>query len=396
MITVEQAYQHILNSKKDFGEETVPLLQSMGRVLAQPVVADADFPAFNRVTMDGIAITSTAFAAGQRTFSIEQMQAAGQPQTTLEQENGCIEIMTGAVLPNGTDAVVPYEQCEIINGKAEVKAASVVHWQNTHLQGADSKKDDELLGAATKITPAIIGILASVGMEKVSVKKMPSIAICSTGDELISINEIPEPHQVRRSNVYTLAAALWQQGITASLHHLPDEPEQMKQQLQPILQEHTAVLFSGAVSMGKKDFLPLVLQQLGMQTIFHKVAQKPGKPLLFGQFADGPVIFGFPGNPVSTLVCYHVFFRKWLAASLGLQQAAQTARLAEDFTFQPKLSFHLPVEIRNEGGILWANPGFGTNSGDAVTLSKAMAIITLPAEQTTFKKGEEFDLVFFE
>ena len=395
MISIQEAYQLIFQHRKDFGAKTVNLLASIGRVLAQPVVADADFPAFDRVTMDGIAINATAFEKGQRSFTIETMQAAGQLQTTLQKEQGCIEIMTGAVLPAGTNAVVPYEQCSITNGVAEVKATSVQPLQNVHLQGSDSKKGDELLSAGVKITPAIIGILASVGMENVPVKKLPHIAICSTGDELISITETPEPHQVRRSNVYTLAASLAQQGITASLHHLPDEPEQMKQQLQPILQQHEAVLFSGAVSMGKKDFLPGVLQQLGMQTIFHKVAQKPGKPLLFGSFENGPTIFGFPGNPVSTLVCYHVFFRKWLAASLGWQQPVQMAKLAADFTFQPALAFHLPVQLNNERGTFWANPGFGTNSGDAVTLAKAEAIITLPAGQAEFKRGEEFEMVLF-
>lgn len=392
MISLQQAYQLILENKKNFGEEKVSLLQSIGRVLADTVVADADFPAYHRVTMDGIAINSNAFEAGQRTFIIEQMQAAGQPQTTLQNEQGCIEIMTGAVLPAGADAVIRYEDCTLENGVAQINIEKVVAFQNVHLQGSDSKKGDELLAPGTKITPAIIGILASVGMENVPVKKLPRIAVCSTGDELIAITEIPQPHQIRRSNVYTLAAALLQQGITASLHHLPDEPSQMKTQLQPVLQEHDVVLFSGAVSMGKKDFLPVVLQELGMQTIFHKVAQKPGKPLLFGQFENGSTIFGFPGNPTSTLVCFYIFFKKWLAASLDFQQPSQTAKLSADFTFTPKLSFHLPVQLTNENGTLWASSGFGTNSGDAVSLSKADAIITLPAEQSEFKKGEAFEM----
>lgn len=395
MISIQQAYQHLLENKRSFGEEWLPLLQSAGRLLAQPVVADADFPAFHRVTMDGIAISSAAFENGQRLFAVEQMQAAGAPQTRLQQENGCIEIMTGAVLPAGTNAVIPYEELIIQNGKAEVKISAVKAFQNIHLQGSDSKKGDLLLKAGTTITPAIIGILASVGMEIVPVKKLPRVAVCSTGDELVAIHQTPLPHQIRRSNVYTLAAALFQSGIVASTYHLPDEPEQMKIQLQHILLQHDAVLFSGAVSMGKKDFLPEVLQQLGMQTFFHKVAQKPGKPLLFGHFQSGPVIFGFPGNPTSTLVCFHVFFRKWLSASLEAEQPKQWAKLAENFTFKPQLSFHIPVLLTNEDGTLWAHPNFGTNSGDAVSLSKAEAIITLPAEQTAFKKGEIFELVTF-
>lgn len=395
MISVAEAYQHILTHKKDYGQEDVSLLQSVGRVLAKPVFADADFPAFHRVTMDGIAVNKEVFNSGEKCFSIENMQVAGQPQLRLQNKNNCIEIMTGAMLPDGTNAVVPYEDCEIMKGIAFIKSETIRAFQNIHLQGSDIKAGDELLSAGLKITPGIIGILASVGVEQVLVKKLPSIAVCSTGDELIPIDEKPLPHQIRRSNVYTLAAALLEQGIVASLHHLPDDPGQMKLQLQTILQQHDAILFSGAVSMGKKDFLPVVLQQLGMKTIFHKVAQKPGKPMLFGVFESGTVIFGFPGNPVSTIVCYHVFFRKWLNECLGITPIKQSARLAEDFIFTPNLSFHLPVQIVNSDGCLWASPGFGTNSGDVVSLSKVDGIITLPAGLTEFKKGDDFELIMF-
>ena len=393
MISVAEAYRHILSHRTEFGTAEVPLLQSIGRILAAPVVADADFPAYHRVTMDGIAIDAALFPSGQREFLIENMQAAGQPPTTLQNKSNCIEVMTGAVLPIGTNAIVPYEDCTISDGTATVKSASVTSFQNVHLQGSDSKAGDELLPAGIKITPGAIGMLASVGLGKVTVKKIPAVAVCSTGDELVAIHRQPLPYQIRRSNVYTIAAALAQQGIAASLHHLPDEPEAMKRQLTGIIKSHDAVLLSGAVSKGKKDFLPEVLQQLGMQTIFHRVAQKPGKPLLFGVFDDGPVVFGFPGNPVSTLVCYQVYFRKWLDSCLNFSPAIQMAKLAADFTFAPNLSFHLPVELTMADGCLWANPCFGTNSGDAVSLSKAAGIITLPADGTNFKKGDVFELI---
>ncbi len=395
MISVTEAYRHIISHQKDFGEEQVPLLQSVGRVLAIPVLADADFPPYHRVTMDGIAIVAETFQYGRRSFFIESMQVAGQPPATLQNINHCTEVMTGAVLPIGANTVVPYEDCEITDGVALIQTTAVKPFQNVHLQGSDSKAGDELLPAGIMITPGAIGILASVGMEQVPVKKLPVVAVCSTGDELIPVQQKPLPHQIRRSNVYTIAAALLEQGIAASLHHLPDEPEEMKRQLTGIIKNHDAVLLSGAVSQGKKDFLPDVLQQLGMQTVFHRVAQKPGKPLLFGVFDKGPVIFGFPGNPVSTLVCYQVFFRKWLDSCLQFTPVVQTAKLAEDFAFAPKLSFHLPVELTNTDGCWWALPCFGTNSGDAVSLSKAAGIITLPAEKTDFKKGDIFELIMF-
>jgi molybdopterin molybdotransferase len=391
MISVQDALHLILNHKKDFGTEEAPLLQSTGRILAEEAFADRDFPPYNRVMMDGIAINSEAFFGGLRTFKIENIQAAGDPQKTLENSNNCVEVMTGAILPVNTDIVIPYEQIEIAEGIATVKAEQAKEMQNVHLQGTDSKKGELLLEKSKRITPAMIGILASVGLSQVKVLRLPKITICSTGDELVDVSEQPKAHQVRRSNVYMLAAALLAEGIHADTVHLPDDPTRMNAEIASLLDSNDVVLFSGAVSKGKFDYLPTVLHDLGMQQVFHIVAQRPGKPFLFGTVKN-TLIFGFPGNPVSTFVCYHQFFKQWLHQCMRAIHAKQYAALATDVHFKPALSYHMLVTISNINGKIVANPVTGSTSGDLVTLTKAEGIITLPADRDYFKEGQVFEL----
>lgn len=392
MISVEVALQLVLAQQKDFGVEEVDLLSATGRILAQPVFADRDFPPYDRVTMDGIALNASAYNAGIRSFEIEKMQAAGSPRQTLENNNHCIEVMTGAVLPINTDLVIPYEQCEIQERIATVTASQIVAMQHVHLQGTDGKKGELLLEKWARITPAMIGVMASVGLSRVQVVRLPKITICSTGDELIDLSQQPAPHQVRRSNVYMLAAALLAEGIHAATIHLPDNPEEMADQITPILHSNDVVLFSGAVSKGKFDFLPMVLDKLRMQLIFHTIAQRPGKPFLFGKFTTGPLIFGFPGNPVSTFVCYHQFFKKWLHQCLQYKHSKHFAALTSDVLFNPALSYHLLVKVENSEGIILATQVTGSSSGDLVSLCKADGILTLPADRNHFMKGEVFEM----
>ncbi|GEO09579.1 molybdopterin molybdotransferase MoeA [Segetibacter aerophilus] len=391
MISVQKALNLILEQQRGFGTEEVPLLQSAGRVLAEPVFADRDFPPYNRVMMDGIAINGEAFERGIRKFTIENIQAAGDPQKKLENNGNCLEVMTGAILPANTDVVVPYEQCEIAEGIAIVKAETVITMQNVHLQGTDSKRGELLLEKWERITPAMIGIMASVGLSQVKVLRLPKITICSTGDELVDVSEQPDAHQVRRSNVYMLAAALLSEGIHADTVHLPDDPTRMSSEIASLSNSNDVVLFSGAVSKGKFDYLPTVLQELGMQQAFHTVAQRPGKPFLFGTIKN-TLIFGFPGNPVSAFVCYHQFFKQWLHQCMRFNTTKQFAALATDVHFKPALSYHLLVTLLNNNGKIVATPITGSTSGDLVTLTKAEGIITLPPDRDYFKEGEVFEL----
>lgn len=392
MITVEEAYQIINAHAKDFGIEKIPLLQSLNRTLATDIIADRDFPPYDRVTMDGIAINSKTFAAGKRKFYIESISAAGSPANTLHNEEHCIEVMTGAVLPEQADTVIPYEQCGIEDGFATITTDDIKAFQNIHRQGTDEKQGSILIEKFIRVTPAHLSVMATVGMSETIVYKLPRIAICSTGDELVAVTETPLPHQIRQSNLYFLAADLLQENIVASLHHLPDEKEKMKWQLNEILRSHDAIFLSGAVSKGKFDFLPEVLNELGMTTLFHQVAQRPGKPFLFGTI-ENKMIFGFPGNPVSTFVCYHLYGKHWLQKCLYGERKKLSAKLLQPVSALASLCYHLLVKLTYADGICGANPIFSSTSGDIQALTKADGIISLPAGKRNFETGEVFEVV---
>lgn len=387
MISVPEALAAVLLHKQDFGSDTVELARCAGRVLAQEVRADRDFPAYHRVTMDGIAIRSDAFNEGRRHFRIVGVQAAGQPPVFLEDPETCLEVMTGAVLPPGTDAVVPYEDCEEGDGGFTVKIENLEQFQNIHRQGTDAAESALLLKPGIRIRPADAAILATVGAATVCVQRLPRVLICSSGDELVDVDAPVAPHQIRQSNRSMLQAALGNEGIHAGSLHLRDDIDAMKAQLGAVIPHYDVILISGAVSRGKFDFLPRVLTELGFNTMFHRVAQKPGKPFLFGMFPTGPVVFGFPGNPVSTMVCYSVYFLPWLHASLGLEDRNLEAELVRDIRFKAPLDYHLLVKLRFEKGRILAEPAPGANSGDMISLIHADAILTLPAAQDIFKDG---------
>jgi len=392
MISVTEALQLVRTQVRDYGTEDVDLLQSTGRILAQDILADRAYPPFNRVTMDGIAVNSKAFSTARRSFKIEGIQAAGQPQQTLIDTENCLEVMTGAMLPLNTDAVIPYEQCDIKDGVANINVAEISKLQNVHLQGTDSKQGDILVKSGHKITPAIIGLIAASGLSKVVVKRLPKVAVCATGDELVEVDKEPLPHQIRQSNSYMLLAALQAEGIDAQRYYLRDDPQVMLEELTTITNYYDVVLLSGAVSKGKFDHLPNVLNKLNMETIFHGIAQRPGKPFLFGKLPNEVLIFGFPGNPASTFVCYQLYFKAWLHASLGIELPVIKAFLSKPFVFKPNLTLHALVTLSYNEGKLLAAPIESSTSGDMVSLALAQGILNLPADRTDFTTNEPFDL----
>ena len=394
MTTVQQATAIVLQHAIPLGTESVPLAQARGRVLREPLVADRDFPPFNRVAMDGIAIDSKAFFSGRRDFTIAGIQAAGKPQEILQQgASHCLEVMTGAMLPLGADAVVRYEDLDIREGIATLRMSELSPWQHVHRQGTDQRQGSTLLPAGTVLTPAEIGLAATVGKARLEVAKLPSVALVSTGDELVDVEDQPLPHQIRKSNVHTLAAQLQAWGLTATLLHLPDEKAQIVACLDACLAQYDVLLLSGGVSMGKFDYLPAAFGELGVEQCFHKVSQRPGKPFWFGQGRQ-TVVFAFPGNPVSTFMCTQRYFQPWLRASLGLPPFEERhAVLSEAVTFKPDLTYFLQVKISHQAdGSTLARPVAGHGSGDLANLAAADAFLELPANREYFEKGESLPL----
>ncbi|MDX2071744.1 MAG: molybdopterin molybdotransferase MoeA [Haliscomenobacter sp.] len=394
MLTVAQAEATILQHAFPLRIEQVPLSKSLGHILAEDLFADRDFPPFDRVTMDGIAINFNEFAAGNRHFPIEAVQAAGTAQLTLRQTQNCLEVMTGAPLPLGTDTVIRYEDLLIENGIAKINIEAITKRQNIHPQAIDRRQGDLIIAAGRKIGPAEMATAATLGKAEIAVARLPRTAIVSTGDELVEVHQTPLPHQIRRSNVYAIQAALAEWKIEADAFHFYDDEAAIQKGIQDILAQYELVILSGAVSEGKFDFVPKALAAAGVQQLFHKVSQRPGKPFWFGVFGTKAVLFALPGNPVSAFVCTYRYILPWLQQSLGLKdRPVQTATLTRELDFKPDLSYFVPVKLDNgSAGIIRATPLEGHGSGDLANLNDADGFLELPKERSHFSAGEAFPL----
>jgi len=397
MITVEEAEKIILAQATDYGAEIIPFELALGRVLAENIKADRDLPPFNRVTMDGIAVNYDAIAAGISTFKIKATQAAGDEPVDIAEHDECVEIMTGAMLPASADTIVRYEDLALRAGLATLVTHEIKRGQNIHYKGKDKKHNDLVAGIGQVITPALISMVASVGETELRVKKLPRVVIVSSGDELVEVDQIPSPYQIRRSNNYTVKAVLQQHHIEANMLHLPDDPEIIKKQLKTCFENYDVVLLSGGISMGKFDYIPKALEELQVEQLLYKVQQRPGKPFWFGKHSKGPVVFAFPGNPVATFMCLHRYFLPWLNASIGKEPRPQLcAVLNNRVSFHQPLKYFIQVKLhQNEYCQLVATPVEGNGSGDFANLTDTDAFMELPAERNEFKKGEVFKITVF-
>jgi molybdopterin molybdotransferase len=396
MTSVQEAEYIIQNQVRDYGTEQVAFEQAIGRVLAEDIYADRAMPPFNRVTMDGIAISYQAFDAGTRSFKIHGTQAAGDKPLNITQGDHCIEIMTGAVLPDTVDTVIRYEDVLITGDEAEVVAEQITQGQNLHLKGKDKQAGDVVAAKGQVISPAIISIIASVGKTQVLVKKLPRVVIISSGDELVEVDEFPAPYQIRRSNNYTVKAVLQKHGLQADMLHIPDNAEVTQQAISQALLNYDMILLSGGISMGKFDYIPQALEHVGVARLFHGVQQRPGKPFWFGASPAGVLVFAFPGNPVATFMCLHRYFLTWLNAVLGLYIHSSYAALAEDFNFEPNLQYFLQVKVTvTPDARIIASPLAGNGSGDFANLADTNAFLELPADRSEFEAGEVFRLWMF-
>ncbi|MBT8291696.1 MAG: molybdopterin molybdotransferase MoeA [Eudoraea sp.] len=393
-ITYEEALSIIELNKNNFVTIQVPIKECGGYVLAEDLTADRDLPPYDRITMDGIAIDYDTFRNGQREFPIKGVAPAGSPQQTLDDKTSCIEVMTGAILPNNTDTVIRYEDLTIADGNAHINIAEIEYRQNIHFKGSDIVKDSVITKAGNLISSAEINVAAATGKFTIAVKKMPKAVIISTGDELVDVHETPLTHQIRRSNVYGIQNTLIEWGIPAELRHLPDDKEKMQTILAQLLQEFDLLIITGGVSKGKFDYLPDVLTSLGVVKHFHKIQQRPGKPFWFGTSKNNKRVFALPGNPVSSFVCVYIYLRFWLIKSLGIEETLFYVALNEEVHFKPNLIYFLEAKLESKtDGYLIANPVKGNGSGDFANLVKADGFLILPQNKTIFMKGEVYPFV---
>lgn len=394
MIDVQEALKIVLSEGKDYGTEQIPLMDAVGRFLAEDVTTDRDSPPFDRIMMDGIAIRLGALENElQPSYPIQGIQAAGSPQMTLQDKNHCLEVMTGAILPVNADSIIPYEEVRIENGTAYIHLKKLQK-SHIHYQGSDSKKGNQILLKGKKINAGDIGILATFGKTSVRVFKQPQVAIISTGDELINVDEKPEKHQIRKSNVYSLWAGLIKEGITPDIFHITDDKKALHDQLSLLLKDYDVLLLSGGVSNGKYDLVPDVLNELSLEKLFHRVAQRPGKPFWFGKHVSLQTkVFAFPGNLLATFVGYHYYFRQWLYQSLGGHLQFASKALSINWPASPHISPFISVQIDWETGK--AVPLSNNGSGDLFSLAQTDGFLLLPKRDMDYLKGEWFQYIDF-
>ncbi|MFH5886050.1 molybdopterin molybdotransferase MoeA [Halalkalibaculum sp. DA3122] len=400
MIPVKEAEEIINSITLDTGAEQVPVSEATGRVLRESITSDRDLPPFDRVMMDGIAIRFDQWKQGRRSFPIAGLQKAGAPRQTLRNGVHCLEVMTGAILPGNTDTVIRYEDLEITekdgSAIATIQKPPKARRQNIHAKGTNRAGGTLIVEEGTVLSSAEIGVAATVGMPQVKVSSPPRVAVISTGDELVGIDQQPLPHQIRGSNSYTLAAALRELGIKARLFHLDDDKEEIADKLGGLLSQFDLLILSGGISRGKLDYIPEMLEQNSVERLFHKVRQRPGKPFWFGR-SEQAVVFALPGNPVSTFTCYYRYICPWLKRQLGMQEEKQpVAQLTEDYTFEKKLTYFLQVKIsQSPEGIMQATPVKGKGSSDLANLCRADGLLELPEEKNLFSREESFSLYLY-
>jgi len=389
MITPAEAEAAIRNRAVALPSAKQSLSKLNNAVLREPITALRDQPPFDRVTMDGVALNSAATIQGYREFRVAATQAAGAPPVDLRAPGECVEVMTGAMLPRGCDCVIPVER--IVRSGDVIKLADDVRpepFLNVHRRGSDVKAGSRLLGAGIRLGAAELAVIASNGQADATVSVEPRITVISTGDELVEPGDAVTDWQIYRSNVFAVLATLQKRGFTRlNQDHLPDDLPTLRERLQLHLEGSDVLILSGGVSMGRFDYIPHVLQELGIETVFHKVAQRPGKPFWFGVGA-GKTVYALPGNPVSTLICLVRYVFGGLDASRGASaRPAEIIRLACDFEIKPALALFVPANVSFENGVRIAQLNPTRGSGDFVSLVGTDGFVELPAGPTKIAAG---------
>ncbi len=390
MLTTAKAREAVLAAMPVFPDVSVSADDATARVLRETVCAERDQPPFDRVMMDGIALSHADFAAGTQCFPVQATQAAGDATLTLK-PGKCIEIMTGASLPLNADCVIPVERISVADGVADIETDYEAEAQQfIHPRGSDYVSGAQLLTPGKRITAMDIAIIASCGLTSVTVASDPVIRVISTGNELVPAGDPIEPQQIRLSNGPAIMSLLGDHDYANCLHdHLLDSVDDLRERLAGYLDDAVVLVLSGGVSMGKADFVPQVLADLGVEVIFHKVSQRPGRPMWFGMGPNDQAVFALPGNPVSALVCCRQYVIPALAKASGrIESAPEFAALASSVSFKPDLTCFQPVRlISNAAGQVLAMPVKTNTSGDFAALSASDGYVELAKEQTDFDAG---------
>jgi molybdopterin molybdotransferase len=393
VISVDEALATVLDAVEPLGVERVPLLDALGRVLAQEVSSPRDIPGFDNSAMDGYAVRSADIAGATadkpvRLTVIETVPAGKMPSRTV-QAGQAARTMTGAPVANGADAIIPVEQTREAGDAVEILASAASH-AFVRPRGEDVKQGEAVMAPGRLLGAADLGMLASLNRAMVGVYRRPRVAIVATGDELVDVDEAPTGAQVVNSSAYALSGAIRDAGGEAAILRVArDTPAEVRERLTEAM-AFDAIFTTGGVSVGQFDHVKTVMDELGLKTLFHGVAQRPGKPLKFGTLGNRPV-FGLPGNPVSTLVCFYLYAHPALLKMGGRREVGLprvTAKCARDIKLAKGLTEFVRVKLERRDGEYVAMPTGNQGSGIFSSIARADGLLIGPAEKDQLRQGD--------
>lgn len=386
-----EAQRVIFESVAKQGVETVRLERSLGRVLASDILANRDLPPYDVSAMDGYAVRSADLADAPVTLEIvEDIKAGDMPAKTVMQGQ-CARIMTGAPVPAGADAVIRVEDTRELSVTRVEIAKAVKSGNDIRPQGENMKDGQVVLAAGTEITPGVTGVLATVKATQFAVYRRPTVAILSTGNELEGMDEPLDPNKIPDSNTYALMAQVQALGIEPVLLGIArDDPAELEQYLRRGL-EYDVLLVSGGTSVGVHDYVRPTIEKLGVAMKFWRVAIRPGHPLAFGSTGK-TAVFGLPGNPVSSMVCFEEFVLPALRGMMGNPRPYRrtvTARLAHPVKFRPGRTEFIRVQLVRDGAGYIASSTGTQSSGVLLSMAKADGLLVVPSDSTGLAAGEQ-------
>ena len=403
MIAKKEALKRILENTSPIERtEAVRFFESVNRVLASDIVAPCDLPYFDNSAMDGFAVLAGGTkGASQGNPSllkiVGELKAGVAPEISLT-KGTAIRIMTGAPLPQGADAVVMLEVTEEKGEELKV-FAEVIKGENVRRKGEDVKRGEIVLRKRKEIRSSEIGMLAGLGIETITVFRKPKVLIITTGDEIADIEEELPVGKIRDTNKWMLSTSLTNMGLTSVyLSKAKDNVASLKEQIgEAVARNVDMLLISGGVSVGKYDLVREVLDLFGFKEVFHKVAVKPGKPLLFGKVKD-MVVFGLPGNPVSAMISFEVFVKPSLSRMMhkDCDSRVISAVLSEEIRKKPGRTHLFRVTVEKQNNVFYARPLKKQGSGMLSSLTEADGFIEIDMDKTLVKKGENVLVRFIE
>jgi molybdopterin molybdotransferase len=384
MITFEKAFEIVMDHARLTDVESIAFSQSAGKILAENIQCDLEMPPFNRSAVDGYACHRIDLL---NELEVMEVIPAGQEPSAFVGKNQCSKIMTGAIVPEGCDVVIMVEEVSV-TGSGKVKFRGENPKTNISFKGEDAKPGDLLLKSGKLIKPQDIAVLATVGHIKVSVRKLPSVGIISTGDELVEPDKIPAISQIRNSNAYQLLAQVERAaGRGTYLGIAPDNEKATFKLIEKAIRENEVVILTGGVSMGDFDFVPKVLELAGVKILFDQVNVQPGKPTTFGVHSKG-VVFGLPGNPVSSFIQFETLVRPFIYRMMGYSWKQVEEKLPMAIRFERKSPVRLgwvPVVINENREV---EPVDFHGSAHISALPYADGLIAINAGTKVVEKGE--------